>query len=355
MPFAPRRACSTCRSRRSLELLADVKADAAAKAAAGLGFARSTGDWRELVADPAVDLVDITAPNTLHLPIALAAIEAGKPVYCEKPLAPNALEAKRMVDAAERKGDQDRRRLQLPQEPDGGARPRDRRKRRDRRGGELPRHPRRGLHDRSARRRSPGASTRPAATASSPISAATSSPSPGSSSGRSSSLVGQIETVTHARARVARLARDARRRGRRRGAGAGPLRQRRHRLARGELGQGRAEDDARLRGDRIEGHRRGRPRAAATSCGSTPPASRSGREGFKTILAGPRPRVLQGVLPGAGPPARLQRHQDHRGDGAHEVARPAGRNSCPTSARPGRSSAWSTRSCSRPTRGAGSR
>jgi predicted dehydrogenase len=86
------------------EMLADVNAEVAAKAAAALGFARSTGDWRELVADPAVELVDITAPNTLHLPIALAAIEVGKPVYCEKPLAPNALEARRMADAAERKG-----------------------------------------------------------------------------------------------------------------------------------------------------------------------------------------------------------------------------------------------------------
>jgi len=86
------------------EMLADVNADAAAKAAAALGFARSTGDWQALVADPAVDLVDITTPNNLHMPIALAAIEAGKPVYCEKPLAPNAADAKRMVDAAERKG-----------------------------------------------------------------------------------------------------------------------------------------------------------------------------------------------------------------------------------------------------------
>ncbi len=88
----------------SLELLADVDDEAAATAAKALGFARSTGDWRALVADPAVDLVDITAPNVLHKPIALAAIEAGKPVYCEKPLAPNALEAKQMADAAERKG-----------------------------------------------------------------------------------------------------------------------------------------------------------------------------------------------------------------------------------------------------------
>lgn len=88
----------------SLELLADVNDEVAANAARALGFTRSTGDWQALVADPAVELVDITAPNSLHKPIALAAIEAGKPVYCEKPLAPNALEAKQMVDAAERKG-----------------------------------------------------------------------------------------------------------------------------------------------------------------------------------------------------------------------------------------------------------
>ncbi len=87
-----------------LELLADVNDEVAAKAANALGFARSTGDWRKLIADPAVDLVDITTPNTLHKPIALAAIAAGKPVYCEKPLAPNATEAKEMVDAAEKAG-----------------------------------------------------------------------------------------------------------------------------------------------------------------------------------------------------------------------------------------------------------
>jgi len=88
----------------SMEMLADVSEEVAAKAARALGFARSTGDWRKLVADPAVDLVDITTPNTLHKEIALAAIEAGKPVYCEKPLAPNAAEARQMADAAERAG-----------------------------------------------------------------------------------------------------------------------------------------------------------------------------------------------------------------------------------------------------------
>src|SRR5438477_128709 len=95
------RTCSVCRARA---LPADIDEAVAAKAAKGLGFARSTGDWRKLVADPAVDLVDITTPNTLHKPIALAALAAGKPVYCEKPLAPNAAEAKEMVDAAGKAG-----------------------------------------------------------------------------------------------------------------------------------------------------------------------------------------------------------------------------------------------------------
>jgi len=87
-----------------LEILADVDAAAAARAATALGFARSTGDWQALIADPAVQLVDITTPNTLHKPMALAAIAAGKHVYCEKPLAPTAADAEAMADAAERAG-----------------------------------------------------------------------------------------------------------------------------------------------------------------------------------------------------------------------------------------------------------
>ncbi len=59
-----------------------------------MGFARSTGDWRELVADPAVDVVDICSPNYLHREMALAAIAAGKHVWCEKPLALDAAEAR---------------------------------------------------------------------------------------------------------------------------------------------------------------------------------------------------------------------------------------------------------------------
>lgn len=87
-----------------LELLADVDVDTARAAGESLGFARSTGDWRELVADPTIDLVDITTPNLLHAEMALAAIAAGKHVYCEKPLAPTAGAARPMVEAAEAAG-----------------------------------------------------------------------------------------------------------------------------------------------------------------------------------------------------------------------------------------------------------
>ena len=86
------------------EVLADRDAAAAAKSAAAVGFARSTGDWRELVADPAVDVVDICSPNYLHREMALAAIAAGKHVWCEKPLALDASEAREVAEAAARAG-----------------------------------------------------------------------------------------------------------------------------------------------------------------------------------------------------------------------------------------------------------
>ncbi len=62
-----------------LAVLADESEEKAAEAARRLGFARAVSDWQALIDDPAVDVVAITAPNHLHKPIALAALEAGKP------------------------------------------------------------------------------------------------------------------------------------------------------------------------------------------------------------------------------------------------------------------------------------
>lgn len=86
------------------EMLAEVDAELAARKAQELGFARSTGNWRSLVADPTIDVVDICAPNFLHQEMALAAIAHGKHVYAEKPLALSAAAAREMADAAERAG-----------------------------------------------------------------------------------------------------------------------------------------------------------------------------------------------------------------------------------------------------------
>jgi predicted dehydrogenase len=63
---------------------------------------KAYGDWRELIADPEIDVVDIATPTHLHAPIALAAIAAGKHVIVDKPMALTSKEAKRMLVAARR-------------------------------------------------------------------------------------------------------------------------------------------------------------------------------------------------------------------------------------------------------------
>jgi predicted dehydrogenase len=68
------------------------------------GYQSTETDWRRLVDRKDIDLIDIAAPNDMHLDIAIAAAEAGKMVMCEKPLGRNAGESKRMVDAVEKAG-----------------------------------------------------------------------------------------------------------------------------------------------------------------------------------------------------------------------------------------------------------
>ena len=87
-----------------LHTVADITPAAAEEAARRLGFAHSTANWRDIVTNPEIDLVSITAPNALHKEMALAAIAAGKHVYCEKPLAPLASDALEMTLAAEARG-----------------------------------------------------------------------------------------------------------------------------------------------------------------------------------------------------------------------------------------------------------
>ncbi|WP_386686921.1 Gfo/Idh/MocA family protein [Lonepinella sp. MS14437] len=85
-----------------LEYLAEITPELAHQKAKEFGFSRSTGDWRDVVSDPNVDVVDICTPNFLHKEIALAAITNGKNVYSEKPLALTAADAKIMYEAAKK-------------------------------------------------------------------------------------------------------------------------------------------------------------------------------------------------------------------------------------------------------------
>jgi predicted dehydrogenase len=59
-------------------------------------------DWRQLIDDPAIDLVDICLPPAMHAEVAIAALAAGKHVLCEKPIALSAPDAAKMVRAAEK-------------------------------------------------------------------------------------------------------------------------------------------------------------------------------------------------------------------------------------------------------------
>jgi predicted dehydrogenase len=79
--------------RPRLVSIAGRNADAVSEAAARYGFVRWTQDWRELVADPEVGVLDNLGPNDLHAEPTIAAAEAGKHVVCEKPLGRDADES----------------------------------------------------------------------------------------------------------------------------------------------------------------------------------------------------------------------------------------------------------------------
>jgi predicted dehydrogenase len=91
-------------ARPILEIVADVDARALEKWASGFGFPRWTINWREIVEDPLVDVVDVTTPNILHAEMVIAAAQAGKHIYCEKPLATTSSDAARIVAAVENAG-----------------------------------------------------------------------------------------------------------------------------------------------------------------------------------------------------------------------------------------------------------
>jgi predicted dehydrogenase len=74
------------------------------KAADTLGWQEHSTSWEQVVTRDDIDVVDICTTGDMHPPIAIAAAEAGKVVFCEKPLANTLAEAERMLDAVQRAG-----------------------------------------------------------------------------------------------------------------------------------------------------------------------------------------------------------------------------------------------------------
>ena len=72
-----------------------------ARAAAQLGWESYETDWRRLIDRPDIDIVDISTPGNEHREMAIYAANAGKTVFCEKPLGNSFADAKEMLDAAE--------------------------------------------------------------------------------------------------------------------------------------------------------------------------------------------------------------------------------------------------------------
>lgn len=86
-----------CRTR--LIGIADVRPEVASAAREALGLELGTPDWRELIAHPKIQIIHVCTPNKFHKEQALAALGAGKHVYCDKPLCMNPEEA-REIEAA---------------------------------------------------------------------------------------------------------------------------------------------------------------------------------------------------------------------------------------------------------------
>lgn len=84
--------------------LADINMDLAEKAAFNFEFEQATDNWKEIIEDPEIDIVDICTPNYLHHEIALAAAKAGKHILCEKPLASTIEDAQEMYEAVKKAG-----------------------------------------------------------------------------------------------------------------------------------------------------------------------------------------------------------------------------------------------------------
>ena len=76
-----------------------IPEDEVSEAAKRFGYEEYTTDWKDLVSDDRIQVVNNCTPNCLHADPAIEAAKNGKHIICEKPLSVNAKEAKRMLDA----------------------------------------------------------------------------------------------------------------------------------------------------------------------------------------------------------------------------------------------------------------
>jgi predicted dehydrogenase len=84
------------------QVVMDVTEELAQRGAKQFGYQESAVDWEKVIKRDDIDIVDITTPNDLHRPIAELALNHGKHVLCEKPLALSAESARRMSECAKR-------------------------------------------------------------------------------------------------------------------------------------------------------------------------------------------------------------------------------------------------------------
>jgi len=83
---------------------ADLNLDEAQRVAQEYGISNVFSDYHQLLAMDEIDVVDVCLPNKLHCPVTCDALNAGKNVYCEKPMANSGAEARKMLDTAKKTG-----------------------------------------------------------------------------------------------------------------------------------------------------------------------------------------------------------------------------------------------------------
>ena len=85
-----------------LAAICDTSEKLLSERAAAWGVPKVTIDINEILRDPDIDIVEINTPHALHMKMVVAALEAGKHVACQKPIATSVAEAQAMVDASKR-------------------------------------------------------------------------------------------------------------------------------------------------------------------------------------------------------------------------------------------------------------